>query len=325
MNRHDYRKTKVKKSRTIVKIGLVFSIILLGSLTTYGVYLIKKAESAAENAYETAGDRKKSELRDKKVEPLTDNVSILFIGVDDSEKREQDGTDTSLSDALVFATLNNTEHSIKMVSIPRDTYTYIPAAGYPDKINHAYGYNGPLSSIESVEQLLEVPVDYYVKVDFDAFIDVVDAVGGIDVEVPYDLEEQDENDQKGAIKLKQGLQQLDGREALALARTRHYDNDIERGQRQQVILEAILDEVLTASSFMRYGEVIDAVGNNMKTDMTLDEMQAFFEYAKDGMPSIENLTLAGYDDISTKVYYWKLDEEALLQTQLLLQNHLELE
>ncbi|WP_019416214.1 LCP family protein [Paenisporosarcina sp. TG20] len=325
MNRHDYRKTKAKRSRTIVKIGLVFSLILLGSLTTYGVYLMKKAESAAGNAYETAGGRMKSELRDKEVEPLTDNVSILFIGVDDSAKREQDGTDTSLSDALMFATLNNTEHSIKLVSIPRDTYTYIPAAGYADKITHAYGYNGPLSTIESVEQLLEVPVDYYVKVDFDAFIDVVEAVGGIEVEVPYDLEEQDENDQQGAIKLKQGLQHLDGREALALARTRHYDNDIQRGQRQQVILEAILDEVLSASSFMRYGEVIDAVGNNMKTDMTLDEMQAFFEYAKDGMPSIENLTLAGYDDMSTNFYYWKLDEEELQQTQLLLQKHLEIE
>lgn len=176
-----------------------------------------------------------------------------------------------------------------------------------------------------MEQLLEVPVDYYVKIDFDAFIDIVDAVGGIDVEVPYDLEEQDENDQAGAIKLEEGLQHLEGREALALARTRHYDNDIQRGQRQQMILEAILDEVLSASSFVRYGEVIDAVGNNMKTDMTLDEMQAFFEYAKDGMPSIENLPLAGYEDMSTKVYYWKLDEEALQETQLLLQGHLEIE
>lgn len=118
MNRHDYRKKKAKKSRTVVKVLLMFSIALLVSLTTYGVYLMKKAESAAESSYETAGGRTKSDLRDKDVEPLRDNVSILFIGVDDSEKRNQDGTDTSLSDALMFTTLNHTEHSIKWSVFP---------------------------------------------------------------------------------------------------------------------------------------------------------------------------------------------------------------
>src|SRR5690606_9437088 len=161
---------------------------------------------------ETAGDREMSDLREEQVEPLHDNISILFIGVDDSEARDQDDHNIR-SDALVLATLNNEDKSIKLVSIPRDTYTYIPDAGYEDKITHAYALEGPSSTIESVEELLEVPVDYYVRMDFQAFIEVVDSLGGIEAEVPYDLEEKDENDIHGAIVLKEGLQELNGSEA----------------------------------------------------------------------------------------------------------------
>src|SRR5690606_5045996 len=131
--------------------------------------------------------------------------------------------------------------------------------------------------------------------------------------VPYDLKEKDENDIHDAIVLEEGLQELDGREALALARTRHYDNDIERGKRQQMLLESILDKALSATSLTKYGSVIDAVGDNMKTNLTFKEMQSFFEYAKGGKPNVETLTLDGYDDMSTGVYYWQLNEESLYE------------
>src|SRR5690606_2676506 len=183
-------------------------------------------------------------------------------------------------------------------------------------------YNGPSSTIESVENLLDIPVDYYVRMDFEAFIDIVDALDGITVEVPYDLKEQDENDQAGAINLEEGIQTVNGSEALALARTRHYDNDIERGKRQQMILQAIMDKALSAGSFTKYADVIDAVGDNMKTNLSFKDMQAFFEYAKDGKPDVETITLDGYDDMSTGIYYWQLDEESLMEVQDILQSHL---
>lgn len=321
MNRKKYRKSKNSKKRTIIKvvIALALSVLICGS--AYGIYLVKKAENAADDAFETAGDRDKSDLREEQVEPLHDNVSILFIGVDNSEKRDQ-SENVTRSDALVLATLNNEDKSIKLVSIPRDTYAYIPDADQSDKITHAYGYEGPSSTIETVEELLEVPVDYYVRMDFEAFIDVVDALDGIEATVPYDLEEKDENDVHGAIVLEEGLQTLDGREALALARTRHYDNDIERGKRQQMIIESIMDKILTASSLSKYGNVIDAIGDNMKTNLRFQDMQAFFEYAKNGKPQVETLTLDGTDDMSTGVYYWQLDEESLMEVQDILQSHL---
>ncbi len=322
MNRKKYRKSKSsQQQRTTVKVLIILSLSVLICGSAYGVYLIKKAENAANSAFETANGRDKSDLRDEQVEPLHDNVSILFIGVDNSERRGQSEGNTR-SDALVLATLNNEDKSVKLVSIPRDTYTYIPYIEREDKITHAYAYNGPSATIDSVENLLEVPVDYYVRMNFDAFIDVIDALDGITAEVPYDLKEQDENDQKNAIVLEEGIQQLNGSQALALARTRYYDNDIERGKRQQMIIESIMDKALSASSLTKYGDVIDAIGDNMKTDLTFTDMQSFFEYAKDGKPTVETLTVQGYDDMSTGVYYWQLDEESLTEVQDILQSHL---
>ena len=243
------------------------------------------------------------------VEPARDNVSILFIGVDDSEARHQ-GDSNSRSDALLLATLNIKNKSVKLVSIPRDSYVYIPEVGYRDKITHAHAFGGTSATIETVEELFDIPVDYYVKMNFNAFIDVVDALGGIEVEVPYDRIEKDEND-KYTIHLKKGLQHLDGKHALALARTRKLDTDVERGKRQQMILQAIMKEAVSVKSVTKYGDVIEAVGDNMKTDMTFDEMKSFFEYAKGGMPQVDTLSLKGYDDMSTGIYYWKLDETDL--------------
>lgn len=321
MNRKSYRKSKSSKKRTAIKIIVTLALSLLICGSAFGIYLVKKAENAADRAFETAGDREMSDLREEQVEPLHDNISILFIGVDDSEARDQDDHNIR-SDALVLATLNNEDKSIKLVSIPRDTYTYIPDAGYEDKITHAYALEGPSSTIESVEELLEVPVDYYVRMDFQAFIEVVDSLGGIEAEVPYNLEEKDENDIHGAIVLKEGLQELNGSEALALARTRHYDNDIERGKRQQMLIESIMDKALSATSITKYGSVIDAIGDNMRTNLTFRDMQSFFEYAKNGKPDIDTLSLEGYDDMSTGIYYWQLDDESLLEVQDILQSHL---
>src|SRR5690606_17161766 len=79
---------------------------------------------------------------------------------------------------------------------------------------------------------------------------------------------------------------------------------------------------LSVGSFTRYANVIEAVGDNMKTDLTFKDMQAFFEYAKNGKPDVETITLDGYDDMSTGIYYWKLNEESLMEIQDILQSHL---
>ena len=303
-----------------LKIFVLLCASLLICLTAYGIYLTKKAETAANQAYEEIEDREISDKRDVKVEPTHDNVSILFIGVDDSEERNDSNP---RSDALILATLNNEKRTVKMVSIPRDSYVYIPYLNYKDKITHAHAFGGTLATIETVEELFDIPIEYYVKMNFNAFIDVVDALGGIEVEVPYDRLELDENDNY-TIQLKKGLQNLDGREALALARTRKADSDIERGKRQQEILKAIANKASNITSIGSYGAIIDAVGANMKTDMKFDEMKQFFSYLIGGMPQIDTLTLDGVDGDhpDTGGYIYVLDEQNLIETQMILKSNL---
>lgn len=323
MLRSEIRKQKKTKKRKILySIAIIISSLLILT-ATYGVYLAKKAQVAASNSYEVIEQRESgSELREEDVKPLEDNVSILIVGVDNSAKRNFDESN-SRSDALMVATLNNDDKSIKLVSIPRDTYTYIPEVGYQDKITHAHAYGGTFATIETVENLLDIPIDYYVRLNFDAFIDVVDAFDGVVVDVPYDRLELDENDER-TIQLIKGRQLLDGREALALARTRKADNDIERGKRQQMILESLIRRAASVQSFGKYGEVIEALGDNIRTDLTFDDMISFLKYLNSGLPEIETISLAGYDDMTTGTYYWQLDEEELESTITSLKQHLEL-
>ncbi|KGR76516.1 LCP family protein [Ureibacillus sinduriensis] len=326
MKRSDLKmkeKKPKKKFSIVLKVLLLLAASLLLCVTTYGVYITKKAEKAVDNSYEEV-DRDISDKREAKVEPVQDNVSILFIGVDDSEERGQ-GADHSRSDALVLATLNNKAKTVKLVSIPRDSYVYIPYIDNEDKITHAHAFGGTLASIETVEELFDIPVDYYVRMNFNAFIDVVDALGGIevDVNIPYAFYEMDEHDNK-SIYLEPGLQELNGSEALSLARTRKHDSDIMRGQRQQDIIKAIAQKASSVTSISKYDDILEAIGDNMKTDMTFDEMKSFFSYFTQGIPQIDALTLNGYDDTSTGTYYYQLDEESLEETQHILQSHLEL-
>lgn len=314
------RKKKEKESGGCLwKILLVVLILLLAFGGGYIYYLFHSGKKAAENAY-VENSRTKSELRDESVQPLTDNISIMIVGIDDSEKRSQ-GEGNSRSDALLVATLNNKDKSIKLVSIPRDSYVYIPTVGYKDKITHAHAYGGIDATRETVEGLLNVPIDYYFRVNFDAFIEIVDALGGVTVDVPYEINELDEND-KRTVHLMPGTQEVNGREALALARTRHQDSDVERGKRQQMILEAIASKATSVTSFTKYDKVLAAVGNNMQTDMTFDEMKSLFAYLQNGMPDIDSLSLKGSDDMSSGIYYYLLQDDSLLETRQTLQKHL---
>ena len=320
MNKPKQKKMKgSSKFGLFLKITLILATSVLICTAAYSVYLTKKAETAVNKAYEDLGERDISDKREVKVEPIKDNVSILFIGIDDSAERGQ-GSENSRSDALVLATLNNKTKTIKLVSIPRDSYIYIPSFGYNDKITHAHTA-GSLSTIEAIEELFDIPLDYYVRMNFDAFIDVINALDGIEVEVPYAILELDENDNR-TVDLQPGLQHLNGREALALARTRKLDSDIERGKRQQEIIKAIVNKASSASSITKYDDVIEAIGDNMKTNLTFSEIKSFLSYLSNGIPHIDSLTLKGYDDMSTGIYYYKLDQESLNETKHILQSHL---
>lgn len=154
------------------------------------------------------------------------------------EKKNGQSVEHSRSDAMILSTFNQKKHQIRMLSIPRDTISYIPKVGYYDKITHAHAYGGPLAAMDSVEATMNVPVDYYVRINMKAFVEAVDELGGIYYDVPYNLNEPNSDD-TGRIKIKKGYQKLNGDQALAVARTRHHDSDLKRGQRQMELIKIL--------------------------------------------------------------------------------------
>src|SRR5690625_422674 len=315
------KKSKKKLRKWIVSVLLVLTVFLIAG-ATYATSLYLKAESAADKAFENS-DREKSDLREEIVDPKNDHVSILLLGIDENDKRKD--REVARTDAMVFATLNKTDKSIKLLSIPRDSLVYIPEVGYEDKINHAHAFGGTEATIETVEGLLDIPVDYYVKLNFNAFVEVIEALGGITADVPYEFSESNSNDEKNTIHLLPGEQTLNGEEALALARTRKKDSDYMRGQRQLEIVDSIIDKSASVGSILKYGDVIDALGDNISTNMSFKDMKSFFSYATEGKDlRIEKFSLEGYDYWPEDVYYWQVDDEALIDTQNKLKAHLEL-
>lgn len=321
-SRLNKRQWKRRRRKRLIKWVILPLVILLGGTGVYVTSVYNKAQNVFQASYEDDGRDGGSALRTDTVNPKEHNVSVLFVGIDRGGSRTGD-VDKGLSDALMLATFNQEEKTVHLLSIPRDTYVYIPSRESHTKITHAHAYGGIRETLDTVEHLFDMPVDYYARIDFDAFIDIVDALDGIEVEVPYALSEMDSNDRQGAIQLSAGLQWLNGEEALALARTRKYDNDFERGNRQQMILKAMMDRAVSINALANINNLLEAVGDNMQTNMTFTEMKDFSGYISTKL-AINTLSLEG-SDMVTDAYYFKLDEQHLEEVKQTLHAHLELD
>ncbi|WP_327956379.1 LCP family protein [Brevibacillus borstelensis] len=314
-------KRKRKSKRRIVFL-LIPILVLLFVSTGYSVDLYRKAAMLEEKSHQELQRGTISPKRVEKKDALADSFSVLLMGVDDSEQRHKQYGEAIRTDALLLATFNKKDRSVKLLSIPRDSYVYVPVEQKKDKINHAHAFGGVDAAVETVEGLLDVPVDYYVKVNFTAFMEIVDALGGVEVDVPITFTEQDSKDRPRAIKLKKGLQTLNGEEALALVRTRKIDSDMERGKRQQLVLEAIFHKTLSFGSVTKYGALLEALGDNVKTNLRLSDLEAFYHFAKGSSVNIEKLQLKGSSMYKNNIYYYKLDEQDLAEIRKTLQEHL---
>lgn len=318
-SREQKRCSKKKRILWFVFIPLVFLIIGGGS---YCFHLYNKAQAVAKNAYSELERGDKSEKREKEVKPLTDNISILIMGVDESDTREKEYGAAIRTDALLLATINKNDKSVKLLSIPRDSRVYIPSEKKKDKITHAHVFGGVDSTINTVESFLDVPVDYYVKFNFKSFIKIVDSLGGIDVNVPVTFTEQDSKDQQGVIHLEKGYQHLNGEQALALARTRHIDSDYMRGHRQQLVLEAIAQKALSVKSINKLDDLFDAANHDLKTNLTFDDMMAIAQNSMDSGLKLDKLQVKGDDKYINHVYYYIPDEKSVQEITKELQTHL---
>lgn len=304
---------------------ILLSLILVVIPVIYTVMLFKASQGAIDDSFNGSDSNRKSNLRDSKVNPSKDPVSILFLGIDENEQRKKNGQSASKSrtDAMIFSTLNPDTQQLRMLSIPRDTISYIPKMGYYDKITHAHAFGGPIASMDAVEGTLNVPVDYYVRINMLAFVDAVNELDGIYYDVPYNLSEPNTND-TGKIKVKKGYQKLNGDEALAVARTRHNDSDLKRGQRQMELIKLLIAKAQKQNSFSKLDDVIKIVGNNSKHNLSSDEVKSLATtYLKSDL-DIKTTQLKGEDDYLNNVYYYNPDINSIMKTSNLLRKDLDL-
>lgn len=206
------------------------------------------------------------------------SLTILIAGVD----RRADGGDQN-ADVLIIARIDLINHRVSAVSLPRDLLVEIPGIG-PDKVNGSYNYgvlndpDNPVSGIAKVRDTIEtyfgVQLDGYVLIDFDGFKDVVDAMDGIDVNVPYDIVDEaypTEDYGTEVVTFNAGMQHMDGETALKYVRTRHADSDDARRDRQFQVMLALFDKAKNVRSVANADEVIRALGKSVQTSFPLNQ------------------------------------------------------
>ncbi|WP_121188041.1 LCP family protein [Nocardiopsis sp. Huas11] len=181
----------------------------------------------------------------------TGGLTFLVIGSDNRDEMNREdqnalsvgSTPGQRSDTIMLVRLNHERDRVTVVGIPRDLWVDVPGEG-EDKINAAYAYGGPQLTVRTVESVTGVRVDHYVEVDFSGFVDVVDALDGIEVCLPEPIE-----DPKAHLDMAAGTHQVDGTEALAFARTRATPRgDLDRIDRQQQVLAAMLDKAMSSET-----------------------------------------------------------------------------
>lgn len=320
MNRKQYRERR-KKKRRLKKIPVIITVIVL-MFVGYGSYLAYQTLQAASDSYDDLG-REKSELRDKEVTISNDPVSILIMGVEDYASEYDRGR----TDTLMVATFNPDDKRLQLLSIPRDTKVEIVGKDMVDKINHAYAYGGKEMTIETVENFLDIPIDYYATVNFEAFKNIVDILGGITVDVPFDFEQNSDDRVAEKLQFYEGEMELDGRHALAYARMRMSDplGDIGRNQRQQQVIKAIIDKALSPGTVTKIDDLVNEVGRNVETNMRISEGLAFLKkYSDFDVSNIEQIKLETHSEMINGIHYQVPNYDSLEEVKYKLKAHLEL-
>jgi LCP family protein required for cell wall assembly len=199
---------------------------------------------------------------------LTERVNVLVMGVDVTLDHRRQPTGVSRSDTLILATFDPHTRRVGFLSIPRDTRAEIPGRDGWRKINTAFAYGGPPLTIRTAENLLDVRVHYYVKLGAQSFAKLIDAVGGVWVDVERDMRYQD---WWGGvyIDLRQGRQLLNGEQAMGYARFR-YDplGDIGRAERQLKVVQALFNRLREPEVILRAPQILRAAIENTETNLT---------------------------------------------------------
>ncbi|GEN54512.1 LCP family glycopolymer transferase [Halobacillus faecis] len=294
-------KHKKKKTRWW-KITLITLLLLLIPAGVYSYSLYSGAKNTVDSKMhkEVASiDHKLTEKKRKDKESL----NILLMGVD-----ERAG-DSGRSDALMVLSVDPNNNRSQIISIPRDTRTEMVGnssqAGKLDKINHAYAFGGADMAIQTVENFLDIGLDYYVQVNMEGLEEMVDAVGGITIQ--NDIEWYGKNN----FHYKKGELTMNGKEALGYVRMRYEDpkGDLGRNERQRKVIQGIVDKGINVGSISQTGEIIDVLGKNVSTNMDFDTMQDLMRNYSGARKNLSTYQMTGQGTRINGIYYLEVPNQ----------------
>ena len=236
-----------------------------------------------------------------------DKAIVLIMGVD---KREDD---VGRSDTLMIATIDPRLDQATLLSIPRDTRVKIRGRGY-DKINAAYAYGGVGLTESTVENFLGIDIDHYVLINTNSFVKIVDAIGGVDIDVEKRMFYEDPWDDNGGlvIDLYPGQQHMDGKTAVTYVRYRDSEGDIGRVKRQQAFMAACMDKVTSPEIVPRIPKIVREVIDAVETDMSLRQLLELAGALKAAQQNgLETDMVPGYPLYIDDISYWIPDVELM--------------
>ena len=314
------RRKKRKKKSIWKKILISLAVVLLlivgaGAIVAWKVY--SDVQSSTEEMYtETNHEQKRTEP--VVVDQGEDPFSVLLTGIDTGALgREYKGR----SDSLMLMTVNPNTNKTTIVSIPRDTYTEIVGHGTMDKINHAYAFGGIDMTLNTVQTLFDIPVDYYVSVNMEGLEQIIDAVGGVDITPPLTF------DYEGGYHFeKDQPTHMDGETALAYSRMRYDDpnGDYGRQERQREVVTTTIKKMASVESVMNYQSVLNSLSSNMQTNLTFDDMVDLFTKYNSAIGKMEQVQMSGTGRKQNGVYYEFIPDEEVQRISDILKTELEL-
>lgn len=283
---------------SLVLVGMFAFVVMLASVGAYIVaaVVIGQVAPTIDDVFETPVAQPPRitsgpDLPEGTPAPITfpdweknEPVNILLIGLD-----ERDGVEESRTDTQIIVHIDPEAKTAAMVSLPRDLWVEIPGYG-EDRINAAYKEgekekpgSGPSLTKATVRENFGIPIDYYAMVNFQGFEKIVDTLGGVTIDVPRPLIDNSYPFQEfGATRIyvPSGLQRMDGHTALEYARSRHVDSDLGRNSRQQQVLLAIKEQVLSLNLLANLPELVEEVGDAVRTDLTLTQVGSLAQLSR---------------------------------------------
>ena len=232
-----------------------------------------------------------------------DKATVMIMGVDER------ADDVGRSDTLMIATLDPDKNQAALLSVPRDTRVKIKGHGF-DKINAAYAYGGRKLTQETIESLLNTHIDHYIKINVHGFTKIIDALGGIDIEVEKRMYYEDPWDDDGGlyIDLQPGMQHMDGKTAITYVRYRDEEGDIGRIKRQQNFMKAVMDKLVSPTIIPKLPAIVSAVSDSVETDMSVSEILSFLGTLQDAKDNgLKSEMLPGKPVYIEGISYWVPD------------------